>query len=165
MGTTAVGRQGLGASKTTLWKKADVVERRTLVQKEIRSGEEERRQTKAVELGVQGAWTRWDTEPRVLSWTEIWKYPQFQLQFFLRSVYDVLPTPANLHRWDLAETPDCPLCVQRGTLQHILTSCHVALAQGRYTWRHNEVLRELADILEKERKNTGPINQGPFIHR
>ncbi|XP_069139210.1 uncharacterized protein [Argopecten irradians] len=153
VGTTAVGRQGLGTSKHTLWKKADVTERRSLVQKEIRSREEERRQTKAVELGVQGAWTRWDTEPRVLSWTEIWKYPQFQLYFLLRSVYDVLPTPANLHRWDLVETPDCPLCGQRGTLQHILTSCQVALSQGRYTWRHNQVLRELADVLEKERKS------------
>ncbi|XP_069134316.1 uncharacterized protein [Argopecten irradians] len=61
---------------------------------------------------------------------------------------------SNLHRWDLAETPDYPLCGQRGTLQHIHTSCNVALAQGRYTWRHNKVLRELADILEKERKNT-----------
>ncbi|XP_069125457.1 uncharacterized protein [Argopecten irradians] len=113
VGTTAVGRQGLGTSKHTLWKKAGVTERRSLVQKEIRSSEEERRQTKAVELGVQGAWTR----------------------------------------WNLVETPDCPLCGQRGTLQHILTTCHVVLSQGRYTWRHNQVLRKLADVLEKERKS------------
>ncbi|XP_069118797.1 uncharacterized protein [Argopecten irradians] len=67
-------------------------------------------------------------------------------------MYNV-PTPANCHRWDLVETPDCPLCGQRGTLQHILTSCHVALSQGRYTWRHNQVLRELTGVLEKERKS------------
>lgn len=39
-----------------------------------------------------------------------------------------------------------------GTLEHILSSWYVSLTQGRYRWRHDQVLRELADIIEKERK-------------
>ena len=38
----------------------------------------------------------------------------------------------------------CPLCAQpRCDLLHIESYCRVALEQGRYTWRHNEVLRPL----------------------
>ena len=29
-------------------------------------------------------------------------------------------------------------------MEHVLSSCRVALANGRYTWRHNRVLEELA---------------------
>ena len=36
-------------------------------------------------------------------------------------------------------------------MQHALSSCQTALAQGRYRWRHDIVPRELADILERER--------------
>ena len=32
-----------------------------------------------------------------------------------------------------------------------MSSCQTALAQGRYRWRHDIVLRELADTLEWER--------------
>ena len=62
-------------------------------------------------------------------------------QFILRSVYDVLPTLTNLHKWRPTETPDCTLRRARGTLHHVLSSCAIALSQGRYTWRHNNVLR------------------------
>ena len=73
--------------------------------------------------------------------------------FVDRSVYDVLPTPTNLHKWNLIDTPDCPLCGNRGTLYHILTACTIALSQGRYTWRHNQVLWELADVIAKQHKD------------
>ena len=69
----------------------------------------------------------------------------------LRSVYDLLPTPTNLGRWKLSEPPSCPLCKQRGT-QHVLTACPKAFSQGRYRWRHDQVYRVLADVLEKERR-------------
>ncbi|XP_063418448.1 uncharacterized protein LOC134701249 [Mytilus trossulus] len=138
VGTVAVGRQGLGTSKSVFWKNANTQERRSLVQREIKSREEENRQAKTVELESQGAWSRWDLEQRSLTWSDIWRYPQYQLQFLLRLVYDVLPTPSNLHRWKLSETPDCPLCGNRGTLQHVLSGCNIALTQGRFTWRHNQ---------------------------
>jgi hypothetical protein len=153
IGAVCQGRQGLGTTETQYWKGANAAKRRELVQREIREKEEEQRRSKAVEMGCQGAWTRWQTEDRALTWAEIWRYPPYQLQFLLRSVYDTLPSQANLHRWKLVDTPDCNLCGARGTLDHVLSSCHVALTQGRYTWRHDQVLREVADTLERERKS------------
>ena len=37
-----------------------------------------------------------------------------------------------------------------GTLNHILSGCKIALAQGRYKWRHDKVLHELALSVEKQ---------------
>lgn len=68
----------------------------------------------------------------------------FRISFLLRSVYDTLPTPTNLHKWGLREDPLCKLCRERGTMAHILSGCKTALAQGRYRWR-------LANTLELER--------------
>ena len=123
-----------------------------LVQQEIKNQEEEARVVKAVEMGNQGKWTKWETEQRELTWSDIWKYTAFQLQFLLRAVCDVLPTPTNLKTWGLTEDPMCTLCQKPANLEHILSSCQVALTQGRYTWRHNQVLRALAHTLETERK-------------
>ena len=50
----------------------------------------------------------------------------------------MLPTPANLVRWKIANEDICR-CGKRGTLKHILSNCAKAL--DRYTWRHNEVLK------------------------
>ncbi|KAH3827184.1 hypothetical protein DPMN_129114 [Dreissena polymorpha] len=43
-------------------------------------------------------------------------------------------------------------------MQHTLPSCQTALTQGRYRWRHDTVLKDLADILEWERRKTRPTN-------
>ncbi|XP_076086812.1 uncharacterized protein LOC143057392 [Mytilus galloprovincialis] len=54
VGTVAVGRQGFGTSKSCYWKNGNTQERRSLVQREIKSRGEENRQAKTVELGSQG---------------------------------------------------------------------------------------------------------------
>ncbi|XP_035527992.1 uncharacterized protein LOC118335673 [Morone saxatilis] len=49
----------------------------------------------------------------------------------------------------------CQLCnAPNPSLQHILSSCKTALTQGRYRWRHDRVLRKLAEILEVRRAET-----------
>jgi len=129
-----------------------------MVQQEIRNSEEMHRSARSVQMGQQGSWNRWNLPERKLTWQELWQYEPLQLSFLLRSVYDLQPTPTNLERWKLSEDPSCPLCKQRGTLQHVLTACSttlslsLSLSQGRYRWRHDQVLRVLADILEKERR-------------
>lgn len=74
------------------------------------------------------------------------------MQFHLGSVYDLLPSPTNLHQCSLTENLNFDLCGKKGTLEHILSSWNVSFTQGRYRWRHDQVLRVLADIIEKERK-------------
>ena len=52
------------------------------------------------------------------------------------------------------------LCGQEGTLNHILSGCKVALAQGRYKWRHDQVLRTIANAVEEKRKSKNcSVNQ------
>ncbi|XP_078583820.1 uncharacterized protein LOC144866333 [Branchiostoma floridae x Branchiostoma japonicum] len=157
IGIPCVGRQGLGASRYQLWEKANPRERRALIQSEVRREEDEKRLAKAVGLGVQGAWCKWELPQRKVTWSELWRLEPYRISFLLRSVYDTLPSPANLHRWGLIEDPACKLCGGRGTMAHILSGCKVALTQGRYRWRHDKVLAVLASILEKERKK----NQQP----
>jgi len=74
-----------------------------------------------------------------------------------RTTEAVLPTqvslsPAKLCRWGPSADPSCKLCDRPGTLEHVLYSCSTALPQGRFRWRHDNVLREVADLLETERK-------------
>ena len=139
VGHLAVGRQGLGMTKSVRWKGASAKDRRGLIQAEVRKMEEEKRKAKAVQLGSQGACSAWVTEKRVLNWSDIWKYEPLRLHFLIRSVYDTLPSPANLYQWKLREDPNCVLCGRKGTMYHILSSCTVSLAQGRYRWRHDTV--------------------------
>ena len=97
---------------------------------------------------------KWDLPERELTWAGLWRKDQFRISFLLRSVYDTLPSPVNLHQWGLVEDPNCKLCGKRGIMAHILLGCRVPLTQGSYTCRcrHDKVLRELADVLEVERR-------------
>ncbi|XP_069134387.1 uncharacterized protein [Argopecten irradians] len=61
----------------------------------------------------------------------------------------------------LVEDPTCPQCDRVGSLEHILSSREVALAQGQYTWKHGQVLRKIADTLKRERKKG--IQKGPIF--
>ncbi|XP_052268193.1 uncharacterized protein LOC127869579 [Dreissena polymorpha] len=131
VGVTTVGRQGIGATKTVLWSRSDQQERRAMIQSEVKRKEESARQARAVEMGAQGTWTTWNTTDRKLTWGEIWKYEPLRFSFLLRSVYDLLPSPANLCRWGLTTDPKCSLCDRIGTLEHVLSSCSTALTQGR----------------------------------
>ena len=89
----------------------------------------------------QGAWTRWDNVvDRKVTWAELWKAESHRIKFLFQAAYNVLPSPTNLHTWGLGETPACPLCSKRGTLELILSSCTRALGDGRYRWRHDQVL-------------------------
>lgn len=71
----------------------------------------------------------------------MWTTPQHHFKFLVQLVYDVLPSPANLFIWGLVDSPACQLCQVRGSLEHVLSCCLKALGDGRYRWRHDQVLR------------------------
>ena len=85
-----------------------------------------------------------------LSHREIIGRSETSLKFLVKAVYDLLPTPSNKNIWFRSEET-CNLCGGNGTLAHILTGCEVALAQGRYRWRHDQVLRQIAHFVEVKR--------------
>lgn len=102
-------------------------------------------------LAKQGGHLRWEVPERKITPRDLVLMPEERFKFLVKSVYDLLPTPQNKKLW-FGENEECQLCGERGTLTHILSGCKVALAQGRYTWRHDQVLRELAECVEKKRK-------------
>ena len=77
-----------------------------------------------------------------------------RISFLIRSVYDLMPSNASLVRWGKKNDPTCPLCQGRHTTEHVLSSCKIALLQGRYTWRHNRVLQELSPIMSTAKVET-----------
>ena len=152
IGQTQTDRKGLGSSTTKWWSKAEGKEKRDMVINEIRLNEDSRRVQKAVQQPQQGQWTNWDNAlGKSLTWNDIWHMAPLRISFLIRAVYDLLPSNANLVRWGKKEDPTCPLCQGRQTTAHVLSSCKIALSQGRYTWRHNRVLQELATIINTAR--------------
>ncbi len=106
---------------------------------------------RAVSQAKQGRWMRWEgVERRKITWSEMLNTESNMLSFTIRATYDVLPSPTNLHLW-FGEDPACLQCFAPATLKHILVGCKTSLMQGRYTWRHNQVLKCLAVTLESKR--------------
>ena len=62
----------------------------------------------------------------------------------VQMVYDILPSPSNLHLWSKIDMPKRP---EKGSRQHILSSCKTTLADGRYRWRHDKILEVTALII------------------
>ena len=80
-----------------------------------------------------------------------WQYGESVPGFCLSSVYGNIVTPDRAalcfcgHQGKKV-TVKCKLCArERGNIQYILSGCKVELNQGRYTWRHNKVLRKISD--------------------
>ena len=123
-----------------------------MITEEIRKKEEESREVRMIALAKQGASTRWEVPERSISQCDLIKTSDASFRFLVKSVYDLLPTPSNKNTWFRTEEK-CALCGQEGTLNHILSGCKVALAQGRYKWRHDQVLRTIANAVEEKRKS------------
>jgi len=71
------------------------------------------------------------------------------MKFLLNSCLDTLPTKVNLMQWGKCPTDRCKNCQARQTTCHILNCCSTSLNQGRYTWRHNNLLEYMSKCLDK----------------
>ncbi|XP_062272394.1 LOW QUALITY PROTEIN: uncharacterized protein LOC133978067 [Scomber scombrus] len=168
VGTLASGRAGLGYFPKTQVSKTHGKERHHLFQEEVRVGVEEERVSRAVGLRQQGAWTKWESAlQRRITWSNIMQADFHRVRFLVQAVYDALPSPANLHVWGKSETPSCLLCSGRGSLEHLLSSCPKALADGRYRWRHDQVLKAVAEsvasAISTSKHHQAPKRAIPFV--
>ena len=144
------GKEGLGLHPRVPFSKASKKEKRKMIVKTIKEMEEEGRTVRMTNFKKQGAQLGWEVPERKLGHREILEMPESRLKFLVKAVYDLLPTPSNKNLWYGTEE-SCHLCGGVGTVCHILSGCPTALAQGRYKWRHDEVLRELAQTVEERR--------------
>ena len=102
-------------------------------------------------ISKQGTNLRWDVPQRYISHNKMINTTEASSSFLIKLVYNCLPTPANKNKW-LRKEELCTLCGGQGTLNYILSGCHIALSQGRYKWRHDKVLRELSNSIEVKLK-------------
>ena len=70
----------------------------------------------------------------------IYNLPHNVYKFLINAVSDSLNHNSNLVRWGKRSNDRCPACGNKETLQHVLNICSVYLDQGRFTWRHNNIL-------------------------
>lgn len=161
-GIANVGREGIGMTHRQYYSTSNERERRKLIVQQVREKEEETRRFKIATLSKQAASSRWEVPERKLSHREIINTSEISLQFLIKSVYDLLPTPANKNVWYRTDEHKCNICNEEGTLNHILSGCKISLQQGRYKWRHDLVLREIARYIEEKRKQ---INNSPWKKR
>ena len=98
---------------------------------------------------VQGSFFRSDFDQQQ-GWSRVIGHlPDAIFKWSVNAIVDTLPHNANLFRWRKSATDRCPLCSGRQTLLHVLNHCPIALNQGRFTWRHNEVLSLIRDFLDQ----------------
>ena len=72
--------------------------------------------------------------------------PRNIYNYTVRHMNDTLPSLSNLFRWGKSLTASCSHCRHAQTTTHILSGCSSCL--DRYTWRHNSVLVNLANVLQ-----------------
>ena len=83
----------------------------------------------------------------------VWKSYIFDMKkgvmkFCLNSITHTLPSGDNLLQWGKATSDKCKACKGRETTCHILNNCPVYLEQGRYTWRHDNVINYILNCLD-----------------
>lgn len=145
-GNVQQGKSGLGWRRWTLLNEGH----RQAVCQEVRSMQEEKRREKTAQLKSQGRSMGWEgVIERKLAWNDIWKMDMVRVGFLLKSVWDCLPTKRNLKLWKYVDSSKCERCGEQENLEHVLCACKPALAEGRYTWRHNRVLEVVAEILRE----------------
>ena len=120
-----------------------------------------------MQLKVQGQWTRWlNYIQQNFSWKSLLAMPVNLSSFCISSTCDTLPSPTNLKRWKLTTKASCFLCNKDPcTTSHILGACKVALSQGRFTFRHDNVLRIIITNIRSSItniKSTVPTSKQPI---
>ena len=148
-GPCQMGRNGLGVSKLSPIPEKGTYDYRKLVSSTSRSIEEEQHSQKALQLKLQCHWMTWENYTKYdLSWHNLLAMPPNLLSFCIGSTYNVLPCPSNLKRWNLVNDSSCTLCQKNiCTIPHILGACKFSLNQGRFTFRHDSVLKFLVSSL------------------
>ena len=120
----------------------------------VRQECEAERLAKAFTQKAQCSWVGWTNyNQKWYSWKSLAYGDPKLWRFGLGATYDTLSSPSNLKRWHVAADDKCYLCGEKGTLNHSLSGCSVALGQQRYRYRHDNVLKVICHHLVCFMKN------------
>ena len=159
----ASSRAGLGyiPSSVKQYEQGSKEHRRQIIDK-VKEAHNETLTVKAIRQGVQGMWTQWTNYiKRDVTWKYAFTDDSKLLRFCVGVTYNTKATPNNLATWGLQADPKCNLCQQDGCgIRHILSGCPVSLKQGRFTYRHNQVLRKIAHGIQSFIQTNHVVSHG-----
>ena len=91
-----------------------------------KEADEEKTLAKTVQLKLQGQWTKWCS-----FFKSILRMPSSLLSFCLGATYDTLPSPSNLHRWNIITETSSKLChKQICSTAHVFGACKFVLQRA-----------------------------------
>jgi hypothetical protein len=138
-------RLGLGHQRYAA--KYSAAERRKRCGRAVKALENEAWVHHARGLDWQGSWLAWNenVRPFDFSWRNLIYGPGPELvAFVLNATVNHSKTPDLLKLWGFVPKSICSLCSRSPcSLHHIISGCQKALADKRYTWRHDSVLNTL----------------------
>ena len=112
---------------------------------------------------AQGQWSKWRGYiKRDVSWHNLLNSTPRLVLFCLVATCNILASPQNGARWGFEDDIDCALCgKEEASVGHILAGCQKALQSGRYTFRHNAVMRvivhEIQFMINRVKKEVGKV--------
>ena len=84
-----------------------------------------------------------------MSWHNFLKLTPRLVLFCLGATFNILASPQNRARWGFKDHIECALCgKEEASVVHILAGCQKPLQSGRYTFRHNAVLRVIVHEMQ-----------------
>ena len=86
----------------------------------------------------------------------VWKSYMYDLKqgtmkFLMNAAIDTLPTAANLLKWKKTTSNKCKLCKSIQTTRHILNICKFSLENGKFLWRHNNIVNYVLQCLDEKK--------------
>ena len=75
--------------------------------------------------------------------------PRNLYSFTIRYLSNCLANGTNAVKWGIATSAKCTFCNENQTLQHVVSTCKTSLNEGRWNWRHDSILINIARMIAK----------------
>ena len=150
IGYHQTSRAGFGSFKSPSILCRNSQEYRRLISDLVSEVDENAYHAKSVQLHLHSYWSKWcDFVKNDLSWKTLLAVPSSFISFSLSATFDTLPSRSNLKHWRLITESSSFLCRNSiCTSAHSLGACKIALHQGRFSFRQDKILCELAVIMK-----------------
>ena len=116
------------------------------VLKEVRDDESNRIMNELVSSGLvlRSMWNFSLSTARKYWYTAFENMPKNIYKFTMNNT---LPTMKNMKLWKKLYSSDCKFCQQTQTLGHVVGGCISSLREGRYNWRHDSIIVNMAKFI------------------
>ena len=98
-------------------------------------------------LVLRSMWNFSLSTARKYWYTAFENMPKNIYNFTMRYMNNTLPTMKNMKMWKKLYSSDCKFCQQTETLGHVVGGCISSLREGRYNWRHDSIIVNMAKFI------------------